>query len=63
MVNIEKLFMVQQSCAWRKFYQMDFMKKEWCVTKSRSDVQFVKKIFLEMVIRQQMKEEKHDQNY
>ena len=55
--------MVQQSCAWRKFYQMDFMKKEWCVTKSRSYVQFVKKIFLEMVIRQQMKEEKHDQNY
>ena len=33
------------------------------VTKSRSDVQFVKKIPLEMVIGQQMKEEGYDQNY
>ena len=32
------------------------------ITKSRLDVQFVKKISLEMVIGQQMKEEGHDQN-
>ena len=32
------------------------------VTKSRLDVQFVKKIPLEMVIGQQMKEEGYDQN-
>ena len=33
-----------------------------CITKSRLDVQFVKKIPLEMVIGQQMKEERYDQN-
>ena len=33
-----------------------------CITKSRLDVQFVKKIPLEMVIGQQMKEEGYDQN-
>ena len=32
------------------------------ITKSRLDVQFVKKIPLEMVIDQQMKEEGYDQN-
>ena len=32
------------------------------ITKSRLDVQFVKKIPLEMVIGQQMKEEGHGQN-
>ena len=32
------------------------------ITKSRSDVQFLKKISLEMVIGQQMKEEGYDQN-
>ena len=32
------------------------------ITKSRLDVQFVKKISLEMVIGQQMKEEGYDQN-
>ena len=32
------------------------------ITKSRLDVQFVKKIPLEMVIGRQMKEEWHDQN-
>ena len=32
------------------------------IIKSRLDVQFVKKIPLEMVIGQQMKEEGHDQN-
>ena len=32
------------------------------ITKSRSDVQFLKKIPLEMVIGQQMKEEGYDQN-
>ena len=32
------------------------------ITKSRSDVQFVKKIPLEMVIGQQMKEVVYDQN-
>ena len=32
------------------------------ITKSRLDVQFVKKIPLEMVIGQQMKEERYDQN-
>ena len=32
------------------------------ITKSRLDVQFVKKIPLEMVIGQQMKEEGYDQN-
>ena len=33
-----------------------------CITKCRLDVQFVKKIPLDMVIGQQMKEEGHDQN-
>ena len=33
------------------------------IAKSRSDVQFVKKIPLEMVIDQQMKEEGHDQTH
>ena len=55
--------MVQQSCSWPNLYQMDFMKRELYVTKSRLDTQFIKKIPLEMVIRQQMKEEGHDQNY
>ena len=32
------------------------------ITKSRLDVQFVKKIPLEMIIGQQMKEEGYDQN-
>ena len=32
------------------------------ITKSRLDVQFVKKISLEMIIGEQMKEEEHDQN-
>ena len=32
------------------------------ITKSRLDVQFVRKIPLEMVIVQQMEEERHDQN-
>ena len=32
------------------------------ITKNRSDVQFVEKIPLEMVIGQQMKEEGYDQN-
>ena len=32
------------------------------IIKSRLDVQFVKKILLEMVIGQQMKEEEYDQN-
>ena len=32
------------------------------VTKSRLDVQFVKKVPLEMVIDQQIKEEEYDQN-
>ena len=32
------------------------------ITKSRLDVQFVKKISLEMVIGQQMKEEGYDEN-
>ena len=32
------------------------------ITKSRLDVQFAKKIPLEMVIGQQMKEEQYDQN-
>ena len=47
---------------------MDFMKRSWYVvllrhiTKSRLDVQFVKKIPLEMIIGQQMKEEGYDQN-
>ena len=26
-----KLFMVQQSCSWTTFYQMDFMKRQWYV--------------------------------
>ena len=38
-------------------------KGKWYVTKSRLDVEFVKKITLEMVIGQQMKEEGLDQNY
>ena len=48
---------------------MDFMKRWWYVillhdaTKSRLDVQFVKKISLEMVIDQQMKEEGYHQDY
>ena len=50
--------------SWPSFYQVDFMKRSsWMcyiicyITKSRLDVQFVKKIPLEMVIGQQMKEE------
>ena len=42
---------------------MNFMKKQWYFTKSRLDVHFVKKIPLEMVTGQQMKEEGHDQSY
>ena len=38
-------------------------KGKWSVSKSRLDVEFVKKITLKMVIGQQMKEEKLDQNY
>ena len=38
-------------------------KGKWSVTKSRLDVEFVKKITLEMVINQQVKEEGLDQNY
>ena len=41
---------------------MDFMKRWWYVTKSRWDVQFVKKISLEMVIDKLMKEEEYNQN-
>ena len=36
---------------------------QWYVTKNRLDVEFVKKITLQMVIGQQMKEEELDQNY
>ena len=46
---------------------MDFIKKVMIysicyITKSRLDVQFVKKILMEMVIGQQMKEDGYDQN-
>ena len=54
--------MLQHSCSWPTFYQMDFKKRK-CVTKSRLNVQFVKKIHLEMFIGHQMKEKEHDQNY
>ena len=42
--------------------QRDFMKRQY-VTKSRLDVQFVKKIPLETVIGKQIKEDGNDQNY
>ena len=66
---LAKIFLLTlKSSSWPTFYQMDFMKRYWYVmllcyvTKSRLDVQFVKKIPLEMVIGQQMKEEGYDQN-
>ena len=34
----------------------------WYITKSGLDIQFVKRILLEMVIGEQMKEEWHDQS-
>ena len=39
------------------FCQIDFIKSKLYVTKSRLDVEFVKKITLEMVIGQQIKKE------
>ena len=27
LVNIQNLFMIQQSCSWPTFYKMDFMKR------------------------------------
>ena len=48
-------------CLWPTFYQMDSMRRQWDLTKSRWDVQLVKKSPLGMVVGQQMKEEGHDQ--
>ena len=42
---------------------MDFMKWYWYVVESRLDEEFVKKILLEVVIGQRMKEEGRGQNY
>ena len=54
LVNIKMLFMVHQSWSWPTFYQMDLI---------RLDVQIVQKIPSEMVIGQQIKVKKNDQNY
>ena len=63
MVNIEKLFMVQQVVLGRPSIKRTSRKGKWPVTKSRLDVEFVKKITLGMIIVQKMKEEGLDQNY
>ena len=64
----KSFLLTSKICLRPTFYQMDFMKRSWdgillCyITKSRVDEQFVKKIPLEMVISQQMKDEGYDQN-
>ena len=61
------LLLTLKDCFLPTFYQMDFKKRWWYVpllcyiTKSRPEVQFVKKIPMEIVIDQQMKEEGYDQ--
>ena len=68
--GLDKHFLLTSSCScsWPTFYQMDFRKRYWYVillcdiTKSRWDAQFVKKIPLEIVIVQQMKEEGYNKN-
>ena len=64
----KKFLLTSKSCLWLTFYQMDFMKRQYVIllcyiTESRLDVQFFKRIPLEMVIYQQIKEEGYDQNY
>ena len=62
---LAKMFLfIWKSCSWPTFYQMDFLMifSIYYITKSRLDVQFVKKIPLGMVIGQQMEEEGYDQN-
>ena len=60
--------LTSKSYLWPTFYQMDLIKRLWydillCyITKSRLDIQFVRKITYEIVIGQQMKEEGYDQN-
>ena len=62
LVNIEKLFMVQESCSWSLSVKLASWKGKWSFTKSRLDVEFVKKTNLEMIIGQQMKADRLDQN-
>ena len=57
---MEKLFMTD--LLQNVFHEKIMICSICCITKSRLDVQFVKKIPLEMVIGQQMKEEGYDQN-
>ena len=59
---VKNFLLTWKSCSWPTFHQMDFMKKImicsiFYITKSRLDVQFGKKIPLEMFIGQQMKAE------
>ena len=64
----KKFLLTSKSCLWLTFYQTDFfIKRQYVIllcyiTESRLDVQFFKKIPLEMVIDQQIKEEGYDQN-
>ena len=57
---MEKLFMADLLP--NRLHEKVMMCSIYYITKSRLDVRFVKKIPLEMVIGQQMKEEGYDQN-
>ena len=57
---MEKLFMTDPLPNW--LHEKVMICSVCCITKSRLDLQFVKKIRLEMIIGQEMKEEGYDQN-
>ena len=65
-----RFWFTSKSCSWfnkgvhgRRSIKRNSWKGKWYVTKSRLNMKFVKKITLEMVLGQQMKEERHNQNY
>ena len=55
-ISFLKLFLID-------FVNIDYNKRQRYAVKRRLDVEFVKKITLEMVIGQQMAEERHHQNH
>ena len=69
-VLAKNIFLTSKSCSWPTFSQIHFLKRQLDVTllcyitKSRLDIQFFKKSFLQMVIviSQQIKEEEYDQS-
>ena len=66
-----RFWLASKNCLWFNKVVHDRSSIKWTswkgnvryVSQSRLDVRFAKKIYLEIVIGQQMKEQEHDQNY